>query len=123
LLYHVRYMTAGNTTKLIRILILLIAFQCISTAFFSVVGASNDDHQTALHSKHQKSFAMIFEKAAEEERAEEEGDKFLAIELADFSKLAILRSLGYTPHINSMPYEQRIAPQHQLFKLHCVYVI
>ena len=116
-------MTAATTRKLIRILILLISFQCISAAFFTVQGSGNEVHAAALHSKHQKSFSMIFEKAAEEERSEEEGDKFLAIELVDFSKLATLRSLGYTPHINSTPYEQRIAPQHQLFMLHCVFII
>jgi hypothetical protein len=117
-------MTARNTRKLIRILVLLISFQCISAAFFSAEEAGNDTHSVAIHSKHPKSsFSIIFEKTAEEERAEEEGDKFFAIELTDFSELAHLLSQGYTPQINVTPYEQRIAPQHQLFKLHCVFII
>jgi hypothetical protein len=104
-----------------RLIIFLIAFQCITPAF-----ASQNEayilHSTMHNQPNQNSFfSLIFEKA-EEERNEEERDRFMMVEIADFSKLSILLSLVHTPHILIQSYEHRY-DRPSMIMLFCAYLI
>jgi hypothetical protein len=112
------------TISLIRTVLLLITFECITPVFVQPVPP--DTGQTTLRAKSDAGslFAsLIFEKMEEEEKNEEERDKFLSIELADFTKIAILLSQVHTPQVPQQRIEHRFDLTPPLFKLFCVFLI
>ena len=103
--------------------ILIMTFECITAVFAQA--ESGDVHHTTLRSKSSNTSAflsIISEKTEEEERSEEERDKFCSIELADFSKIAIFLSKVHTPQVYFVPYKHRF-DQPSLFMLNCVFLI
>ena len=97
-------------------------FECITAVF--VQAESGDIHNTTLHSKSSSTsaFLSIVSEKTEEERSEEERDKFTSIELADFSKIAIFLSKVHTPQVYFVPYEHS-SVQPSLFMLNCAFLI
>jgi hypothetical protein len=112
-------MSLGKFKKLVFTFAILISFQCVAAAFLSEDSHAPDT--SGIHAQHHQSVftSFLFEKTAEEE----ERDKFVAIELVDFSQIAVLLAQVYTPHIHHTPFEQRVETDIELFELHCVFRI
>jgi hypothetical protein len=109
----------------VRIVIILMTFECI-TAAFVVAPGEDSSASLSVHSKQNSSsllYSFVFEKAEEEERNEEENNRFLAVELADFSQIAFLLSEVHTPQIKTDHYQQVTDHQPELFKLFRVFII
>jgi hypothetical protein len=107
---------------LVRLVIVLITFECITPAFASAYNSG--PHEITIHTKAQQGsfLSFIFEKS-EEEKSEEARDKFMLVELIDFSQLATLLSQEHTPHISIIPFEHRFDIKPSMFKLFCVFII
>lgn len=103
--------------------ILLISFEFIAPAFSHATPVESEQ-QACIHSENHKTLfiSSLYEKT-EEERTEEEKEKFISIELADFSQLATLLSQSHTPNAPPQSPEQAFDPQPPLFKLFCVYLL
>lgn len=115
-------MSSKVAKSLIQIVILIMTFECITAVFAQA--ESGDTHNTTLHTKSSNTsgFLSIVSEKTEEERSEEEYDKFTSIELADFSKIAVFLSRVHTPQVYFVPYEHR-SHQPSLFMLNCVFLI
>ena len=88
----------------------------------------HSEGKTSYQSKHSNSSGvafMLFEKEAEEEteKNEEDREKFLGIELVDFSRAAVLLSNIHAQGLLFTPYAQLFSVRPPLFVLHCVYLI
>jgi hypothetical protein len=109
---------------LVQLVILLITFECV-TPIFTVFDGEHASHFSLSSKKPASSLlnTVAFEKA-EEERGKEERDKFLPIEIADFTRIATLLAEVHTPrsHVISFDY-YRCESQPALFKLHHVFLI
>lgn len=108
---------------LIQLVILLITFECVTPVFTSFEG--NHTRHFSFNSKKTASSALgtiAFEKA-EEERTEEERDKFFPIVIADFTRIATLLAEVHTPRSHTIVFEDRCDSQPALFKLHRVFLI
>jgi hypothetical protein len=108
--------------SLICLIILLITSQSVSPAL--LLPDSIDSLQTNFHSSQSKaSLASILFEKTEEEQTEEERCKYLTVELADFTRLAVYLSLVHTPNIPFLSLEQHFDTQPPLFKRFCVFII
>jgi hypothetical protein len=117
-------MSVRIAKSLIRLVLLLITFQCVSPVLAKV--ESSDSHHTIVSSKsdHSSIFSSIlFEKMEEEEKSEEEKDRFVTIELLDLSKINTLLSQSHTPNTHFIFHHDRYDRQPALFTLFCVYLI
>lgn len=108
--------------SLIRLIIVLMFMECFVAAFATPASlASNSKSIT------KKSFTALLCSALlaeiEEEKSEEEADKALTVELADFTKNISFLSRIHTPHQQFMVYEHLDDHQPSLFKLNCVFII
>jgi len=112
-----------KTSKyLIIVVVLLMTIDFVGAAFtaFSI----HREGKTNYQSKPSKSSAIafvLFEK--ETEKNEEEREKFIGVELIDFSQVTILLSKIHTPGVHSPPCEQQFSIRPPLFALHCVFLI
>lgn len=108
---------------LIRLIILLLTFECVSPAF-SVDDAA-DSRETTLHQAHVSgplSIEFLFEKE-EEERTEEERDHFTSVVLVDFSRVANSLRIHFKAHTNILFDEHRQGASGGLFRLFCIFLI
>jgi hypothetical protein len=101
---------------------MLIASESVSQGLFLPYGI--DAHQISFHSPHSEPSlsSLLFEKT-EEEKTEEDRSKFLTVELADFTQLAVCLSLVHTPRISFSSLEHASDTQSPLFKRFCVFKI
>jgi hypothetical protein len=112
------------TKSLIRLVLFLIAFQCVSPVLAQV--ECSDFHHTIIKNKpdHSSVFSsVLFEKMEEEEKNEEEKDRYIAIELLDFSKITSLLSKAHTSNPDFTFSHGQYDRQPALFTLFCVYLI
>jgi hypothetical protein len=112
------------TKCLITLVIALMIFECVNAAF--IQPQQIESAKASFHEKNNNAsvFSTILcERAEEEEKSEQERDRFVTIEIADFSQIAIVLSEVHTPVIAITPYEHRFDIQPSLFKRYCVYLI
>jgi hypothetical protein len=110
------------TSGIIFLVIMLMAFECITAAF--IPNERSEPGKTSIHSSSKPSSVFgtyLCERT--EERYEEERDKFVTIELIDLSRIATLLSFAHTPLNTFTPYEHLFGDQPKLFKMFCVYLI
>lgn len=108
---------------LVQLVTLLITFECVTPVFATLDGTCAT--QVSLSSKkisHSLLNTAAFEKA-EEEPVEEERDKFLPVELADFTRIATLLAKVHCPRAHFVAYEDRFDSHPALFKLYHAFLI
>jgi hypothetical protein len=107
----------------VHVVILIMTFQCVTAAFATTPGrfSSAKFHTKAANSSIFSS--LFYEKIEEERENEEEKDKFLTIELADLTRIAIVLSHVHTPHhlIQNPDWQFNLKPSFS--KLFCIYLI
>jgi hypothetical protein len=116
-------MPIGIVKNLVRLVILLISVECILPTIIQEQASNSQQHLT-IHAQSTKStfLSLVFEKS-EEERSEEERDKHVSVELADFTKQAIFLSWTHTPLISFISFERYLDSQPPLFMLFGVFII
>jgi hypothetical protein len=117
-------MSTRIAKSLTRLILLLITFECLSPVL-AKAESTNTQHSLIKNKPHHSSIlaGFIFEKMEEEEKSEEERDKFLAVELADFTRITILLSAIHTPNTHFATMDEGRYYQPSLFQLYCVYII
>lgn len=109
--------------SLIRLILFLITFQCVSP-ILATTESSDFQHSTIQRkSDHSVFSSVLFEKMEEEEKNEEEKDRFITIELLDFSTITTVLSQAHTPQTHFALVVDRSDHQPALFTLFCVYLI
>jgi hypothetical protein len=116
-------MSLRITRSLIRLILFLITFQCVSPILVTTESAGF--HRFTIHRKSDHSIfsSVLFEKMEEEEKNEEEKDRFISIELLDFSTITTVLSQAHTPPTHFTLVVDRSDHQPALFTLFCVYLI
>ena len=119
-----RYMSLRSSKILIRLVLILITFQFLSSAFLSTAqdsGASGT-HKAFLPQIQKSISPSLFIEKTEEER-EGERDKLVSFELIDFNFSATIFAEIHTPQFTFVDHEEQFDAHPPLFKLHCVYII
>jgi hypothetical protein len=116
-------MSLGIVRNVVRLVVLIMAFECISSALSPI--QKQDGVQTTSFKKPSSAsvLASIFFEKAEEERSEEENDHLLPVLLADFSCIAFQLSNVHSVYVPYTPLQQRFNKQPSLFKLFCSFLI
>jgi hypothetical protein len=109
--------------NLVQLVILLITIECVTPVFSSF--SSNPQAQISFTSKkdHHSLVGTVSFAKAEEQRVEEEHDKFAPVILADFTRIAILLAGEHTPRIHLRSFKNRFISHPALFKLYNVFLI
>jgi hypothetical protein len=111
-------------TNVIRLVIVIMAFECISAAFTPVTPANSIKVSAYKKSSAPSLFTSIcFEKAEEEERSEEKSDKLASVILVDFSRVAFELSNVHTTDIPDISLIQPFNVERSLFRLFCTFII
>jgi hypothetical protein len=117
-------MSVRIAKNLIRLVLLLITFQCVSPVLAKAESRDSHHFIVSRKSDHSSIFSsVLFEKMEEEEKNEEEKDRFITIELLDFSTITTLLSQAHTPDTHFTLLRDRYDRQPRLFTLFCVYLI
>jgi hypothetical protein len=117
-------MSLGITKNVIRLVILIMAFECISAALTPVT--ANDTGNAATFKKPSVSSllsSVVLEKTEEEQKGEEETDKFTTTILVDFSRVAFELSHVHTTNIRDISLLQPFNIERSLFRLFCTFII
>jgi hypothetical protein len=104
------------------LVILLITTQSVSPAFF--LSHKTNSHRIAFHSAEPNSSleSLLFEKT-EEENNEDDRAKFVTVEIADFTRLAVYLSQVHTRNKPFVSLELRFDTQPPLFQRICALLI
>jgi hypothetical protein len=110
--------------NVIRLVIVIMAFECISAAL-TPVSASGSSKETTLKKPSVASLlsSVFFEKTEEEQKTEEETDEFTTTILVDFSRVAFELSNVHTTNIRDISLIQPFNVERSLFRLFCTFII
>jgi hypothetical protein len=110
--------------NVIMLVILVMAFECISAAFLPSEGLNaNEACVYKKPSTPSLLASVILEKAEEESKTEEESDKFVAIVLVDFSRVAFELSNIHSHNIPDLSVQQPFNVERPIFKMLCSFLI
>ena len=112
-------MRSKISVNLIRLLLLLFFSELVSTPFAVAESEfyGSVSIQESVETHHKLFFSNILLEKAEGEKSEEEGDKFIGVDLVDFSELLICLLEVHTPHFCNFSSSQSFDASQPRFNL------